>query len=286
MSDLPSLAKSRWKAYLTIRKGVNVANNGISLQRQFKEVVFEKDLLTDYVTFFDFPLPNPFTSLYLVAQRAQLVLMLDKAFTIAIPGMIHVNNELVVKSPIDYTQPFDIHAQLSVDYKSEGSVFPIFEVKFMQYHNEVAVSRSTYLAKRRRNVSTKRREKSRETEIVNIPDRVVKWDLSGNLGKKYGRVSGDKNPIHTSKFLAKIFGFKRPIIQGWYTVSRVLRESLVEYADINRIDATFVKPIFLPSKVQMELSNQIQSGTGLEVPYVVRSISEDKIYVRGSVFIN
>ncbi|AGH45935.1 MaoC/PaaZ C-terminal domain-containing protein [Paraglaciecola psychrophila] len=45
------------------------------------------------------------------------------------------------------------------------------------------------------------------------------WDLSSTLGRQYAKVSGDFNPIHLNKWLAKLFGFQQHIIHGMLTKS-------------------------------------------------------------------
>ncbi|MEZ4685600.1 MAG: MaoC/PaaZ C-terminal domain-containing protein [Bacteroidia bacterium] len=40
------------------------------------------------------------------------------------------------------------------------------------------------------------------------------------MAKRYAAISGDKNPIHTSTMFAKMAGFNKRIIHGWYNASR------------------------------------------------------------------
>ena len=48
------------------------------------------------------------------------------------------------------------------------------------------------------------------------------WTLAADTGVRYAEVSGDRNPIHTSKLGAKALGFPRPIAHGMYTAARAL----------------------------------------------------------------
>lgn len=76
------------------------------------------------------------------------------------------------------------------------------------------------------------------------------WRLPADLGRRYARVSGDMNPIHTSALGGKAFGFPRAIIQGMWTHARVLAALEPRLPDAYRMDVRFTKPILLPSSVR------------------------------------
>src|SRR6201999_1387604 len=46
--------------------------------------------------------------------------------------------------------------------------------------------------------------------------------LAGDLGRRYGSVSGDLNPIHVHSLTARLFGFKSAIAHGMWTKARCL----------------------------------------------------------------
>ncbi len=70
-----------------------------------------------------------------------------------------------------------------------------------------------------------------------------------DLGRRYGAVSGDRNPIHLTAFTAKLFGFKRAIAHGMWTSARatacLLPSHPLEQAALN---VEFKTPLFLPGK--------------------------------------
>ncbi|MFF8830738.1 MaoC/PaaZ C-terminal domain-containing protein [Streptomyces sp. NPDC015131] len=82
-----------------------------------------------------------------------------------------------------------------------------------------------------------------------LPARAV-WRLGPGLGRRYGRVSGDLNPIHLHPLTARPFGFRRPIAHGMWTFARCLAESLPPYASgAVQAEAEFKTPVPLPSTV-------------------------------------
>ncbi len=48
------------------------------------------------------------------------------------------------------------------------------------------------------------------------------WRLPGDLGRRYGSVSGDLNPIHVHPLTARLFGFPTAIAHGMWTKARCL----------------------------------------------------------------
>ena len=62
-------------------------------------------------------------------------------------------------------------------------------------------------------------------------------------------MSGDWNPIHLWGSTAKIFGFKRAIIHGMWTLGRASAEFERELGESSvDFDLQFNRPIFLPGK--------------------------------------
>lgn len=52
--------------------------------------------------------------------------------------------------------------------------------------------------------------------------RTQRWVLPADLGRRFAKVSGDFNPIHTSLIGARLFGFRRAIAHGMWTLGRAL----------------------------------------------------------------
>ncbi|MFJ1972959.1 MaoC family dehydratase [Streptomyces sp. NPDC087903] len=73
------------------------------------------------------------------------------------------------------------------------------------------------------------------------------WRLGADVGRRYGAVSGDRNPIHLHPLTARLFGFPRPIAHGMWTVARCLAAHGTPPAV--RIRAEFRAPVPLPGTV-------------------------------------
>ncbi|MFF9489833.1 MaoC/PaaZ C-terminal domain-containing protein [Streptomyces sp. NPDC014676] len=104
-------------------------------------------------------------------------------------------------------------------------------------------SRSTYLA-RHRTASGQRKDQEGEREPLPAVD---EWRLAGDVGRRYGAASGDRNPIHLHPLTARLFGFPRAIAHGMWTVARCLAAHGTP--DAARVRADFRAPVLLPGTV-------------------------------------
>ncbi len=274
---LPEFKQLIFPSFLSLAKGVKISRAGIHSQLSYKGILINPKDISQFAGFIGIGNPTPFVYIYILAQRAQAALMLQKEFTIAIPGLVHVYNRLQEVNPIDYTAPFDIETQVDVEYKAEGSLVPTFSVAFLQRGQVVARCNSIYLAKRKSN-------KPKSTTTVDNP--VTKPFLSqeilipANAGRQYAKIAGDRNPIHTSTLLAKVFGFKRPIAHGWYLVSKIVnlceQHQNITYKTIN---VEFKSPVFLPGS----LTIQLEEKTDGSLVFSALSKETNKLVLSGSL---
>jgi acyl dehydratase len=75
------------------------------------------------------------------------------------------------------------------------------------------------------------------------------WRVPARVGGDYAAVSGDRNPIHTSRIGARLFGFPRPIAHGMWSVARCLAALEGRLPDAYTVEVRFQRPILLPATV-------------------------------------
>lgn len=108
--------------------------------------------------------------------------------------------------------------------------------------------------------------------------RTQRWVLPADLGRRFAKVSGDFNPIHTSLIGAKLFGFRRAIAHGMWTLGRALAAQQPPGGlDQAEAHCDFKLPIFLPG--QVALWNRPVNGPRRE--FEVRNFAGDKPHLRG-----
>ena len=71
-----------------------------------------------------------------------------------------------------------------------------------------------------------------------------RFAMNENVGVRFGKVSGDLNPLHTNSFLARILGHKKAFAQGMLIVN-VVSNYLFQYAQKGELFFRFVKPMYL-----------------------------------------
>jgi acyl dehydratase len=75
------------------------------------------------------------------------------------------------------------------------------------------------------------------------------WKLRGDLGRRYGSVSGDMNPIHMHPLSARLFGFPSAIAHGMWTKARCLAALAGRLPDAFTVEVSFRRPIVWPATV-------------------------------------
>ncbi|MCF6509142.1 hypothetical protein E9549_17285 [Blastococcus sp. MG754426] len=208
--------------------------------------------LAGYARVCRFPLADtlPATYPHVLAFPLQLALMSDRAFPLALPGLVHVRNRIDVLRPIGTTEALDleVRAERFARHRSGATVDLCASVR--SAGAEVWRSRSTYLA--RGATAPEGAPESDVTVAVGDLDRAVAtWRVPDDAGRRYAKVSGDVNPIHLSGLTAKAFGFKRAIAHGMWVKARVLAALENRLPDAFAVDAAFRKPLFLPSTVTL-----------------------------------
>jgi len=77
-----------------------------------------------------------------------------------------------------------------------------------------------------------------------------------NFGVAFGKISGDRNPVHTSSHIAKLFGYPKAFIQGMATVNFLLKFFVCDCKKvIKQLDITFCNPIFVDQNVQIHFND-------------------------------
>lgn len=65
------------------------------------------------------------------------------------------------------------------------------------------------------------------------------------LGTQYGKLSGDKNPVHTNPMMARFMGAEGAFIQGLCTINMLLAKLVVlGYENIEKLNITFCRKIY------------------------------------------
>ena len=110
------------------------------------------------------------------------------------------------------------------------------------------------------------------------------FKADAGIGRRYGRVSGDLNPIHLSALSAKLFGFRRAIAHGMWTQARALA-ALLPRRPLAQAEAQveFKTPLYLPARPTLWSSRAVQGAQPHNAVFEVRNAHGDKPHLRASL---
>lgn len=186
-------------------------------------------------------------------------LMAAREFPLPLLGLVHLDNRVRQHRKISPTEALDfkVRVQNPATHRA-GTQFEIVAQAFANGTEELLWQGiSTYLS-RGAKLGFPAAPDHRET--FTAPDANAFWSLAGDIGRRYGAVSGDINPIHTSKLGAKALGLKTSIAHGMYLASRALTSALPADAEAFNWDVEFATPTFIPGAVAVRFDER--GGTG------------------------
>jgi acyl dehydratase len=218
------------------------------LERSLAGVRVDAKRLAQYDRVCGFTLRDelPATYLHIAAFPLHMQLMTDGRFPFPAVGLVHLANRIVVHRPARASETFDLVVRTTpIEPHPKGRTFAL--VSEARVDGELVwEDHSTML--RRGNGSGEARESdpAGRGEIHAAP---VEWRLAGDLGRRYGAVSGDRNPIHMHALSARLFGFPQAIAHGMWTKARALAALEGRLPDAYTVDVSFKRPILLPGRV-------------------------------------
>jgi hypothetical protein len=184
-------------------------------------------------------------------------------FPLPLLGMIHLRNSVEQRSPIVFTDDLDMTARVENlrGHRAGTQVDVIAEVRRAGSPDVHWRGISTYLAKGVFLPGIDKPTAAPPKSDFTAPDPTALWHLGVDTGRAYAAVSGDFNPIHLSVLSAKALGMRRSIAHGMYLAARALADVGPARGDSFTWDVEFEAPVFLPSRVALEIATD-QSGSG------------------------
>jgi hypothetical protein len=178
----------------------------------------------------------PATYPHVLAFGLAMRLMSSADFPFPVVGLVHIANRITVLEPIDAAARLDLSVRADgLRDHDRGRQFDVVATATID-GEPVWRGISTYLRKendglRKENDGLRKENDGlrKETEggrrddaDRTPPPATAQWRVPANAGREYAAVSGDHNPIHTSRLGARLFGFPRPIAHGMWSTARCL----------------------------------------------------------------
>lgn len=201
----------------------------------------------------------PPTYPHVLAFPLSMAVMTGPDFPLPVIGSVHVEEEITVTRAPTVDDVLDLAVRPeNLRPHRRGRQFDLVTTATAD-GAEMWRSRSTYL-RRGESASSPPSPEGSSSEVPS-PERTpaptepvaaqARWRLPGDLGRRYGAVSGDRNPIHLHPLTARLFGFRRPIAHGMWTLAATLATVQNRLPDAYRVRARFARPVPLPGTVAL-----------------------------------
>jgi hypothetical protein len=219
---------------------------------------------------------------HLLAMPLHLAMLGAEAFPVKLFGLVHVQNRIAMREPLSAEEPAEIRCWIEGHRDSErGQEFDL--------HTEYVVGGQprwdetcTFLARRRApagGAKTTTGPKPPEGGPDAMAVKSSSFRAPAGLGRRYGFISGDVNPIHMSDLTAKAFGFPRAIAHGMWSLGRLASD--FDAAQFNggcELTVSFKLPIFMPAWLMLQRW-EIENGSA----FALRDAQGEKPHVTGTL---
>lgn len=192
----------------------------------------------------------PATYPHMLAFPMHLALMTDGRFPLPAIGLVHIANRITQHRPVRASESLSLRVWASpLAPHPRGQQFTI-HTEARSGDELVWVQASVNLRRGRGGGDTDPTPAIAEPPSAEGIAATATWRLPGDLGRRYGAVSGDLNPIHVHPLSARLFGFPTAIAHGMWTKARCLAALGPELPDAFTVEVAFKRPIPLPATVQ------------------------------------
>jgi len=167
-------------------------------------------------------------------------------------GIIHMKQTILQLRPILKNESISKRGIFTAGKNTErgteiDAITEVYQNNSVEESNLIGLGVSSFL------ILKKRGAQQEDSLNDRLPvTRTANFSVRENTGRQYAAGSGDYNPWHMYNFLAKLFGFRRAIAQGFWSLSKSLAEMqdhLPKYPI--KMEVEWRKPIFMPSKVKL-----------------------------------
>lgn len=192
-------------------------------------------------------LPLPYPHMAAFGQHAEI--MASPAFPWAAMGSVHIENTITQHRPVMLTEALASTVTVGTGRPHAKGTLLDFVTTTRSDEEVVWEEVSTYLFRGRGT-----EDAPGGMQFEDAPEGRATWSLPDDLGRRYGLVSGDVNPIHLHPLTAKPLGFRRHIAHGMWTKARCIAAIENRLPDAVEVRVAFKKPVFLPARVLFGLT--------------------------------
>lgn len=225
----------------------------------------------------------PITYPHVLAMPLHVALLTHPQFIVRLMGLIHIANEIHHVRMLPADGKLKLRTWIEGHRDSDrGHEFELY-TEADDERGTAWQEKSTLLARRPAGPGARsarsarqalRYEKPLETDLPVMTD----IEVPRSVGRQYGWLSGDLNPIHLGDRGARLFGFDRALAHGMWSMARTLAALGPEaLAPPVRAHVDFKFPLFLPNIGHLE--HWPRDGRRL---FVLKNAETDRPHLAGS----
>lgn len=200
----------------------------------------------------------PPTYLHMLVFPLQMALMSEEKFPFPLLGLVHVANRITQYRPVNAKEVLNVTCSFGeLRPHDKGQQFDLIGEVYVG--NELVWSSASTYLHRQASAAGGGDKAKEEKPAASAPSFNAIWQVPADIGREYGAVSGDRNPIHLYNFTAKLFGFPRAIAHGMWSKAHCLAAYEGRLPKAFTVDVQFKLPMLLPAKVAFQ-STSTESG--------------------------
>lgn len=279
LDSVPDSSSMMWRAVGSVRRRPPEQVVLPELAVEVPKFNFDAKNLSDYRRICDFPesggvpLPYPQVS----AIGLQMYLLTQPQFPLPLLGLVHLRNEIRQVRELSAEETFSVRVGVGEHRQTmRGLEFDI-DTRYTDAQGEAVWTATATVLFRRKSAGGARRGGPPAPEAGMGAYHTL--DAPADIGRRYGRIAGDNNPIHLYPITAKLFGFPRPIAHGMWSLARccaILQPALARPA--REMSVKFIQPLFLPGRAALRHG---ELGEGIGFKLINRD--GDKVHLTGSL---
>jgi acyl dehydratase len=199
----------------------------------------------------------PITYPHVLAMPLHVALLTHPSFPVRLMGLVHVANEIQQPRPLRADGVHRLRSWIEGHRDTDrGHEFDLF-TQADDSSGSAWRETSTLLARRpldgRQAARSTRRTLSYEKPVPGEATREIDIEAPRVVGRRYGWISGDLNPIHLGDRGARLFGFDRAVAHGMWSMARTLGAlGAGALAPPVSVRVEFKLPLFLPGLARLE----------------------------------
>jgi acyl dehydratase len=198
----------------------------------------------------------PITFPHVLAMPIHVALLTHPKFLVRLMGLIHVGNEIHENRKLPTDRSYRIRSW--VEGHRDGDRGHEFDL-YTEFDDDLGIAwheKCTLLARRAagRGQAARSARQTLRYEKPSDSDSPAYADIEAprSVGRRYGWLSGDLNPIHLGDRGARLFGFERAVAHGMWSMARSLAAlGTATLAPPVRVHVEFKLPLFLPATARL-----------------------------------